>query len=80
MDNLFEQLTQITKANAYDIIAPHTAEVKEQNITFRKALTEVVNTIVAATANPAEIINNPAELIGKIASICQETLSKNRPL
>jgi hypothetical protein len=45
-DTLFEQITAISKAGAYDAIAPEYAKVKEENIQLKarvKYLEELIN-------------------------------------
>lgn len=78
MDNLTEQIINITKAGTYDAIAPHLAEVKEQNNNFRKALNDVLDVITKAP--PSEIVDNPAAMITKMAGYCLDALRNNKPL
>ena len=78
MDNLFEQIANITKAHAYDTIAPHLAEVKEQNKIFRQGLRDVM--LIISECDPQSVCKNPGEIISKISNHCNEILSKNRPL
>lgn len=78
MDNLFEQMANITKAHAYDTIAPHLAEVKEQNKILRKGLQDIFEIIL--NENTSSVIENPSVIIGKISNHVNELLSNNRPL
>lgn len=45
MDNLFEQITAISKAGAYDAIAPDYVKVKEENVRLRERVQYLENLI-----------------------------------
>ena len=78
MNNVFEEIANITKAHAYDTIAPHLQEVKEQNKILRKGLQDIFNIIL--DENTSSVIENPSVIIGKISNHVNELLSNNRPL
>jgi len=78
MDNLFEQIVNITKASAYDTISPMLKELQDQNREFRIGLNEIL--LIISKEDVKSIIDNPAGIIGKISNHCNELLAKNRPL
>lgn len=78
MDNLFEQITNITKAHAYDIVSNQVSELKEQNEIFRKGLQDIFTIILEEKTS--SVIDNPSVIIGKISHHVNDLLSNNRPL
>lgn len=78
MDNLFEQIANITKASAYDTISPMLKELQDQNREFRIGINEIL--LIISKEDVKSIIDNPAGIIGKISNHCNELLTKNRPL
>ena len=54
MDNLFEQLTNISKAHGYDILSQQVKELKEENEIMKNLLADIhtddkINAILPAT-------------------------------
>jgi hypothetical protein len=43
MDNLFEQIANISKAGAYDILVEQVGELKKENAKLREALQGLIN-------------------------------------
>jgi len=76
-DFLHEQIINISKAGAYDIISKQVGELKEQNTTYREALKSIQNELADMDIN--EVITNPALLIKRISKICADTLTQNKP-
>lgn len=76
--DLQEQIVNITKAHAFDIVSVQVSELKEQNENFRNAIMEIWNSI--AKADATTVITNPTELLMKICATCQEAVTKNKPL
>ena len=73
-----DQIVAISKAGAYDAIAPRVGELQEQNNNFRKGINEILDEITAI--DPEEFNKNPADFIIKVGNICNQTLRNNRPL
>lgn len=71
MDNLFEQMTNITKAHAYDIIAKQRDELMEQNKALKSAIRNAVEEVM--NMNPEEVVNEPSKTIIKITNHLTET-------
>lgn len=78
MNNVFEEIANITKAHAYDTISPMLKELQDQNREFRIGLHEIL--LIISKEDVRSIIENPAGIIGKISNHCNELLTKNRPL
>lgn len=78
MDNLFEQMANITKAHAYDLVAKHRNELAEQNESYRKALNEVLDVIRKADA--VLLIDNPVLYLNQIVNIAVKSLKENKSL
>jgi len=77
-DFLHEQIINISKAGAFDIVSKQVGELTEQNNNFRNALNAILDEFKKTDAS--EIVNNPAELITNIGRICLTTLKQNQPL
>ena len=45
MDNLFEQITNVSKAGAYDVLSKHNVELKEENQRLRDRVKYLENLI-----------------------------------
>ena len=77
MDNLFNQIVNISKAGAYDIVSKQCQELQDQKNVLRYSLRKILSEI--SSMDIADIANNPSLLIGKISVICSETLAEVRP-
>lgn len=75
-DELLEQIKNITKAHAYDILAKQLNELEQEKEVYKKALNTILDEIIAL--EPKEIIDNPGTLLIRIGSICNTAL-KQKP-
>lgn len=77
-DLMHTQIVAISKAGAYDAIAPKLGELQEQNNNFRKGINDVLDEITNIDAG--EFIKDPAALIIRVGNICNQVLRENRPI
>ena len=75
MDSLSEQIINISKAGAYDIVAKHRDELKQQNDNLKAAINSVLNEIQNTKAG--EIIDKPAFILNRISAHCLDALRNN---
>ena len=76
-DNLFEQMANISKAYAYDILVEQVKELKERYDNLRTGINNILDEI--SKIEPSEFINDPSIFIVKIGNVCNELLRQNRP-
>ena len=75
MDDLFGQLVNITKANAYDTVSEQRDELSLKYNNLRNSLGEIVNEIL--NTNPKEVADSPSKLLQRISFICLSSLKEN---
>lgn len=63
VDNVFEQLANISKAHGYDILSEQVGELKKENAKLRKALSELLASykLYVKNADESEFVINAVE-------------------
>ena len=65
MDNLMEQIVNISKAGAYDAITGDYDKVKTQNVILKAGINKALDEITKSP--PSDIVDNPAEMLTRIS-------------